>query len=58
MEFHGSFMKENKRKDNWNKIINSAKEVIFIDGESKKYRSGETLKELPDCEDFYIFIQY
>ncbi len=58
MEFHGLLMPENMRKDNWNKIVKSAKKVIFIDGKTHKYHSGMELKEMPDCNYFHIFIQF
>lgn len=58
MEFHGLLMPENTRKANWDKIVKSARKIIFIDGKTDKYYSGMELKEMPDCNYFHIFIQY
>ena len=58
MEFHGGFMSKEERINNWHKIVETAKKVIFIDGDSKKYHNGDIIGDLPDCTDFHIFIQY
>ncbi len=58
MEFHALLMPKNELKDNWNKIVESAKKVIFIDGITDEFHLGMELKKKPDCNCFHIFIQY
>ena len=58
MEFHGLLMPKYELKTNWNKIVESAKKVIFIDGDTAKYHYGMELKEIPDLNYFHIFLQY
>jgi len=58
MEFHGGFMSEEERINNWYKIVENAKKVTFIDGNSKHHSYGQTLTELPNCINFHLFIQY
>ena len=58
LEFHGSFMSEEERKRNWHKIVDSAKKVIFVDGNSDQYHYGSEVKSMPDCPRFHVFIKY
>ena len=58
LEFHGSYMSEKERKLNWHKIVDPAKKVIFINGNSNQYRHGSKVHSIPDSLYFHIFIQY
>lgn len=58
LEFHGSHMSEKERIINWHKIVESAKRVIFIGGNSNRYRYGSKVESMPNCLNFHVFIEY
>jgi len=51
-------MPEKERRINWHKIVDSAKEVIFIDGNCNQYHYGSQIKSMPDCLLFHVFVKY
>lgn len=58
LEFHGYFMSEEERRINWYRIVDSAKKVTFIDGNSNQYHYGSEVESMPDCSYFHVFIKY
>jgi len=58
LEFHGQLFSEDQRKANWEKLTQSAKEIIFVDGEGTSLGYGARLREMPDCTYFHAFLQY
>jgi hypothetical protein len=57
LEFHGFLMSEDGRKACWHKIVDSAREVMFIDG-NKRYNYGSKVESMPDCLRFHVFVKY
>jgi len=60
LEFHGNFMTQKERRTNWHRIVDSAKEVLFMDGNSNRYYFGSKVESSapPDCLHFHVFIKY
>jgi len=58
LEFHGAFMSDQERQKNWEELSNLSEQIIFINGESELYSYGDRLNNLPDCNDFNIFLDF
>ena len=58
LEFHGQYMPRDERQLNWNRIVHSAKKIVFLDGDCNKYEYGVELKSMPECAYFHTFIKY
>jgi FkbM family methyltransferase len=58
LEFHGHLMSKKKAEMCWHKIVDRAKEVTFIAGESDQYHYGDKLNSMPDFPYFHVFIEY
>jgi FkbM family methyltransferase len=58
LEFHGGHMSEEARDANWRKIVNRAREVVYIDGSDNEYHYGDNVRHMPNCPYFHIFIRY
>jgi hypothetical protein len=57
MEFHGHLMSSEERLTCWYRIVDQAKEVIFIDGFSNLYQYGSKVESIPDCLNFHVLIK-
>lgn len=58
LEFHGHLMSKKKAETCWHQIVDRAKEITFIAGESNQYQYGDKLNSRPDCPHFHVFIEY
>ena len=58
LEFHSKYMNEEIKKDLWEKIAQSAKDIIFISGYPKELQYGRKINKLPDCQNFNILIKF
>jgi FkbM family methyltransferase len=58
LEFHGMFMPERERQRSWAKIVRSARDVTFLQGDSHRYGPGDHVDSYPDCDYFHVLIQY
>ena len=58
VEFHGHLFEEDERNANWDEIVRSAREVVFIEGVRTNLSFGDKLKEIPDSPLFRVFVQY
>ena len=57
LEFHSILMSKEEARVNWDKIVRSARKIVFVDGDSDEYRCGDQVNRMPNCEDFHVFIQ-
>ena len=65
LDFHSIFMNENERIKNWEYITKFAKEIIFLEGNKKKFSHGnkyykhkDKVIEIPASTTFSVFIQF
>lgn len=58
LEFHGVFMPRTERVATWQRIVEDAHEVIFVTGESERYRPGDRMESYPECDYFHALIRY
>ncbi len=58
LEFHGNLMSEIKKNKSWQIISSLSKEIIFINGNSKKLKYGVKINSLPHCNNFHVLIKY
>lgn len=58
LEFHGNFMSEVDRIKNWNYCIKNASKLMFLDGYSELYETGDQVYELPGDQTFIVFMQH
>ena len=56
LEFHGMLMSKEEARVNWDKIVRSARKIVFVDGDGDEYRCGDQVNRMPNCEDFHVFI--
>lgn len=65
LDFHGIFMNDKERINNWKYITRFAKEIIFLNGNIKKFSYGnrnyiykDKVVEMPASTTFSVFIQF
>lgn len=58
LEFHSHLMSKKERGICWHRLVDCAKEVTFIGGESNQYNYGDNVESIPDCLYFHVFIKY
>lgn len=58
IEFHGGFMTPEERTATWRLATESAKKVVYLDGDSKSLSYGDETDSMPDGAGFHIFIQH
>ncbi len=58
LEFHGQFIPVEEREKTWENIAGGAKRVVFLSGESQKYRPGSAITAMPDCTYFNVFMEF
>ena len=59
IEFHGSFMSNTEKTNNWKLITKYAKEIIYLKGTDVRYSSGDVInkKNIPSGR-FIMYIRY
>ena len=58
LEFHGNFMSESNRIKTWNYCTKDARKIIFLDGNSDIYETGDPVNELPGDQTCIVFMQH
>jgi FkbM family methyltransferase len=58
LEFHGHLMSQKDRETCWHRVVDSAKELTFICGETNQYKYGDKVASIPDCLYFHVLIKY